>query len=58
MYSHSNGKKHFGFKIVKMLGDSFKKDEVEVPLSEKEMDNIRLEADKARKNLIPTIKEI
>jgi len=57
-YSHSNGKNHLGFKIVRMDDVLFKKDEVEIPLSEEEMSSIRLEANKARKHLIPVIKEI
>ena len=57
-YSHSTGIMHLGFKIIKMKEVSFHNNEVEVPLTEDELRNIRAEAEKGRQHLIPMIRKI
>ncbi len=46
------------FRILKMKDGEFIKDEMEVPLTEEELYNIRMEAEKARKHFIPMIRKI
>ncbi len=57
-YTHSEGILHLKFQIYKMAGVSFSKDEVSVPLTEEQLHNVRMEAEKARQNLIPVIRKI
>jgi hypothetical protein len=57
-YTHSEGILHLKFQIRKMVGVSFSKEEVPVPLTEEELHNVRMEAEKARQNLIPIIRNI
>jgi len=57
-YSHGIGIMRLAFRIEKMKNVDFKKDEVEVPLSEDELSSVRSEAEQARMNLIPMIRKI
>ena len=45
-------------KITKMKNVRFLQDEVKVPLSHKELQSLRIEAESARKHLIPIISKI
>ena len=58
IFSHGTGIMHLALKILKMKSVSFKKNEVEVPISEDELNSIRSEAEKARKHFIPMIRKI
>ena len=57
-YSHGTGIMRLAFRIEKMKKVNFKKEEVEVPLSEDELYSDRSEAEQARMNLIPVIRKI
>ncbi len=56
--SHGFGQMRLAFRVEKMKGVSFKPEEKEVPLSEEALRNIRTEAEKARKHLIPEIRKM
>ena len=45
-------------RIARMRGVSFKKGDIEVPLSAEVLENIRMEAEKGKKDLIPIISKI
>jgi len=55
---HGTGIMHLAFKIIRMRNSQFNNDEVKVPLTEEELRSIRLEAETARKHLIPGIRQI
>ncbi|MGD9898551.1 MAG: hypothetical protein AB7T22_05435 [Calditrichaceae bacterium] len=57
-YSRSTDQMRLGFSILRLKDNSYRSDEVEVPLTEDELVSIRAEANKARKHLIPVIKQI
>jgi len=58
MFARSQKPMRLFFKIERMKKVPFLRDEVEVPLSEAELRNLRVEAESARKHLIPIISKI
>lgn len=57
-YLHGTGIMHLGLKIRKMKGVTFRENEIDVPVSEEELFNIRTEAEKGRRHYIPLIRNI
>jgi len=57
-FVHGTGIMQLGLKIIRMNNVSFNKNEVRIPISEKELRTIRAEAEMSRKHLIPMIRKI
>ncbi len=58
MFTRTEKPMRLFLKITRMKDVPFKTEEVEVPLSEKELRNLRAEAEKSRKHLIPIISQV
>jgi hypothetical protein len=56
--SHGFGIMHLGFRILRIKGAKFTTDEVEIPITEVELNQIRLVSEKARQHYIPMIRKI
>ncbi len=56
--THVTGIMRLGFRVLRLCKGDFNTNETAVPITENELRRIRLEADAARKNLIPMLRKI